>query len=190
MKKLFLFVTLFALISLNTFGQSKKMQQSIDSCKMVIEQQALKINELDTKLNNLYAILGTLRNSLNDLPKGLLLVPSNSINNSQEPSNVKETDAPKVAGQCKALTQAGSQCKRSATTGTKFCWQHQTSRAGEIKEENSETSGNTENKVTTPETKSSSPANSYSGSRTIQTGSRGGQYYINSNGNKTYVKRK
>jgi hypothetical protein len=30
---------------------------------------------------------------------------------------------------------------------------------------------------------------SYSSSRTIYTGSRGGQYYINSNGNKTYVSR-
>lgn len=29
---------------------------------------------------------------------------------------------------------------------------------------------------------------SYNGSRTIHTGSRGGKYYINSNGNKTYVK--
>lgn len=30
---------------------------------------------------------------------------------------------------------------------------------------------------------------SYSSSNTIYTGSRGGQYYINSNGNKTYVRR-
>jgi len=30
----------------------------------------------------------------------------------------------------------------------------------------------------------------YSNGRTIQTGSRGGQYYINKNGNKTYVKKK
>lgn len=40
----------------------------------------------------------------------------------------------------------------------------------------------------------SSPSSSYysapsSPSRTIQTGSRGGKYYINSNGNKTYVKK-
>lgn len=30
----------------------------------------------------------------------------------------------------------------------------------------------------------------YNGGRTIQTGSRGGNYYINSNGNKTYIKKK
>ncbi len=33
----------------------------------------------------------------------------------------------------------------------------------------------------------SSSAYSYGSGHTIQTGSRGGQYYINSNGNKTYV---
>jgi hypothetical protein len=33
----------------------------------------------------------------------------------------------------------------------------------------------------------SSASSSYSANKNIQTGSRGGQYYINSNGNKTYV---
>lgn len=36
----------------------------------------------------------------------------------------------------------------------------------------------------------SKPSYSNTPSRNIQTGSRGGQYYINSNGNKTYVKKK
>ena len=35
-----------------------------------------------------------------------------------------------------------------------------------------------------------SPSSSSSGSRTIYTGPRGGRYYINKNGNKTYIKRK
>lgn len=34
----------------------------------------------------------------------------------------------------------------------------------------------------------SSPSYNYNSSRTLQTGSRGGTYYINSNGNKTYIK--
>lgn len=33
----------------------------------------------------------------------------------------------------------------------------------------------------------STDANNYGSGKTIQTGERGGQYYINSNGNKTYV---
>ena len=39
-------------------------------------------------------------------------------------------------------------------------------------------------------TPSTSAGSTGGGSRTIQTGPRGGHYYINSNGNKTYVKHK
>ncbi len=65
---------------------------------------------------------------------------------------------------CKAITNAGSQCKRNADPGSDYCWQH---------------------KSTYEPTKSSTT----SSSRTIYTGPRGGRYYINSNGNKTYIKR-
>lgn len=45
---------------------------------------------------------------------------------------------------------------------------------------------------TSPNTKSyqSSGSSSYGGTHTIHTGPRGGQYYINKNGNKTYVKKR
>lgn len=36
----------------------------------------------------------------------------------------------------------------------------------------------------------STPSYNYNSGKTIYTGSRGGQYYINSNGNKTYIKKK
>jgi hypothetical protein len=29
-----------------------------------------------------------------------------------------------VADQCQAMTKAGTQCKRKASAGSKFCWQH------------------------------------------------------------------
>lgn len=49
-------------------------------------------------------------------------------------------------------------------------------------------------KEAVPATFYPSPTNTtkstYSPTRTIQTGPRGGQYYINKNGNKTYIKRK
>lgn len=49
---------------------------------------------------------------------------------------------------------------------------------------------NTTNIYTRPTYSSSSyTLPTYSNSRTIHTGPRGGRYYINSNGNKTYVKR-
>lgn len=42
----------------------------------------------------------------------------------------------------------------------------------------------------TPAPQYSAPSNYYAPSRTIHTGPRGGQYYINSNGNKTYIRKK
>lgn len=82
-------------------------------------------------------------------------------------NNVADTLS-KNPGQCKAITKAGAQCKRTAKEGSDYCWQHQ----GYSK--------------TTAKEKSSG----YSGDKTILTGPRGGQYYINSKGNKTYIKKK
>ena len=33
-------------------------------------------------------------------------------------------NAAPVADQCQATTKAGTQCKRKASPGSKFCWQH------------------------------------------------------------------
>ena len=45
-------------------------------------------------------------------------------------------------------------------------------------------------KNTSTTTSSNNSNSTYSGGREIHTGPRGGQYYINSNGKKTYIKRK
>lgn len=94
--------------------------------------------------------------------------PTSSSNSTTE--KVKATG---VKGQCKAITAAGTQCKRSASEGSDYCWQHQ------------EYSGS---KATVKSSGSSSGSSTGSG-RTIQTGPRGGKYYINKNGNKTYIKK-
>lgn len=67
---------------------------------------------------------------------------------------------------CKAITKAGKQCSRNAKAESDYCWQHQ--------------------KKAIPPPASSFELNGH----TIYTGSRGGQYYINKNGKKTYIKRK
>lgn len=85
----------------------------------------------------------------------------NSANN----ANKSAVQVNTTSGQCQAITQAGTQCKRNASVGSKYCWQHQNSESKE-------------------------KVSSSSGSREIITGPRGGQYYINKNGKKTYVKRK
>lgn len=142
------------------------MQASIDSCKMVIEQQSLKISELETKLNYIYSILVSVRNSLNENSGIGSTLPSTSNVSDVTKQDDQRLDAP---GQCKAITATGNRCSRNAQPGSDYCWQHAAKSSDNV---------NTTNN------------SSYSGSREIHTGSRGGQYYINSHGNKTYVRRK
>lgn len=78
---------------------------------------------------------------------------------------------------CLAITNAGTQCSRNAEPGSDYCWQHKSTY-----EPNKTT--------TTKATTSATPATKQPETRVIQTGPRGGQYYINSKGNKVYVKRK
>lgn len=72
--------------------------------------------------------------------------------------------------QCKAITATGTQCSRKAAAGSDFCWQHNKT-------------------VTSKSTPTPTSTSTNTSGRTILTGSRGGQYYINSKGNKTYIKK-
>ncbi len=48
--------------------------------------------------------------------------PSGTATKSDE---VKAQDAPAVTGgRCQATTKKGTQCKRNAQAGSKYCWQH------------------------------------------------------------------
>jgi hypothetical protein len=62
-----------------------------------------------------------------------------------------------------------------------------TGKAGTLPRDGYTTSKQTSSSSTSTYTNSSYTSSTYSSSPVIQTGSRGGQYYINSNGNKTYV---
>lgn len=84
-----------------------------------------------------------------------------------------------LPGQCKAITSAGVPCSRKADPGSEYCWQHK-----KTYEPNS-----TPNNLGSPSNKSGSSGGSTGSGKTIYTGPRGGKYYINSNGNKTYIKR-
>lgn len=102
-----------------------------------------------------------------------------SAETSNDQVNKTENQEQAVKGQCKAITKAGTQCKRLASEGSDYCWQHQG--AGTYKQEKN-------TKSSTSSSYKSTGSSSYSGSRTIHTGPRGGKYYINKNGNKTYLK--
>jgi regulator of replication initiation timing len=91
------------------------------------------------------------------------------------------TNSQTSSGRCQAITAKGTQCTRSAEPGSKYCWQHKKTY------EPASTSTSSSSNASKSSTNSSS--SSYGG-RVIQTGPRGGQYYINSHGNKTYIKKK
>ncbi|NUN68399.1 MAG: hypothetical protein HUU02_01660 [Bacteroidetes bacterium] len=99
---------------------------------------------------------------LQSVPASTSATPSSQTPVIEEPKKEESVSA----GQCQATTLSGKQCSRTAKEGSKYCWQHQ---------------------GTTEEMKESSVGSS---NRTIMTGPRGGQYYINSKGKKTYIKKK
>jgi hypothetical protein len=105
--------------------------------------------------------------------------PSNNTNPAVSNQNLESTGT--SGGRCQAITAKGTQCSRKADPGSNYCWQHKSTYEPE-----SSASSNS-NKSTVSSTKSQ--GTSTSGGRTIMTGPRGGKYYINSKGNKTYIKK-
>lgn len=151
---------LFICIGLFSCADIKNLQTTVDSYKATIEEHNIRIKSLEAQVNGLYLIIGSLKNT------------SNVEQNSNQNNAPKEEKTDNVSKQCKAITLSGSQCSRNAQNGSDFCWQH-------AKTTNTnQTNTSTSNTTTTNENK------------TIITGSRGGQYYINSKGNKTYIRRK
>jgi len=47
------------------------------------------------------------------------------LHQSQATGGTKKTVTKEGGGRCQAITQAGTQCKRKAEAGNRFCWQHQ-----------------------------------------------------------------
>lgn len=149
MKKIFILPFLLLLGCAST-DQVTNLENRVSVLENYISQLESRIEENEFTTNN--------------LSSNLFLQHGNLIRTDSS-EQVKILTTPK---QCKAITKAGSQCKRNPKEGSDYCWQHQ---------------GNSK---INPTEKSSS----YSGNKTIYTGPRGGQYYINSKGNKTYIKRK
>jgi endonuclease G len=101
-------------------------------------------------------------------------INSNKVNSINSKSQSIATDSSAVSTRCKAITKAGTQCKRNAQPGSDYCWQHQ----------GQSTSSGSSGTSTGTSTGTTSTG------KTIYTGPRGGQYYINSSGKKTYIKKK
>jgi colicin import membrane protein len=174
MKK-FIQILLFVLASNTCIGQTKsELIQQNQQLKMEIQE----IKDQLSSANNRALILETKLKAI----ESILLSDSGSIRSfkSHYVTTVSTTDSIETSNtnneqkRCQAITAKGSQCSRNVSNGSKYCWQHQTYNES----------------TTSTKTSSSSDKNnsSKSSSRTIYTGPRGGKYYINSNGNKTYIR--
>jgi len=135
-----------------------------------ITQLELRISKLEEQLDSASTFIAKLENSNADLSNQILLlkyivtstssnIPINTNNSSESLNKLLDRK------QCKAITKAGTQCKRMAEPGSDYCWQHQNYNSSK-------------NKISAP------------GDRTIYTGPRGGKYYYNSKGKKVYIKKK
>ncbi len=169
-------IVLFSLLVTQIDAQSKKdLELKIASLEKSQSQTMTELNSLKNENGLLKTELEQVKNEARLLTQKLAAIVSNS--NAPQPQNLvgETTESPQTSGQCKAITSKGTQCSRKADAGSEYCWQHKSTY-----EPNS-----TPSKAVSPPTKSSGTTGS---GRTIYTGPRGGKYYINSKGNKTYVK--
>ncbi len=159
--------------------EEKINQLTLDNQKIMSELISVKTQLLDVKqeLASVKIENEKLRSQLasqstETAPKESMGIIGNTPQNSNTGS-VRPDD-----GRCQAITAKGTQCSRNAEPGSQYCWQHKS-----IYDPNS-----TQQKVVSTPAQKSSSSSTYGG-RTIYTGPRGGKYYINSHGNKTYIKR-
>lgn len=163
MRKL-LFICSFILAFANIYGQSKsELQKNNIALKDSIEKLNYYLNAKNIRIKYLESQIKEIINITSDLEL------SNTDSVSTEPV---------MNNQCKAITVKGTRCKRTAEFGKSYCWQHR-DQSEEPSEKSYKSSSSSEKSY-----------NSSSSSYQILTGPRGGKYYINSHGNKTYIKRK
>lgn len=177
-KSLALFVCL--LLPLFSFSQSlKEIRAELKIVKSEVQNADSNYIHLETRIDSICQLLVSFDERISTIEKELRAkIVADSIalaktNDNSTTTTPKSNESAKKELQqdnnrCKAITAKGTQCSRNADPGSDYCWQHQ---------KNSST--------TTATSKSSSSSTS----RTIYTGPRGGKYYINSKGNKVYIKK-
>lgn len=175
-----LFLLLASLLILNiAIGQTKReLQLSIDNSNLKIE--ALK-SELNAQKNENALLKNNLEKCQSDIKSLMDRVTALENKANEQNYSVAPTSNSTSSGQCKATTSKGTRCSRAADPGSEYCWQHKSTYEPAASPSNS--GSNKTNSGSYQSTKT------YSGDRTIHTGPRGGKYYINSNGKKTYIKK-
>lgn len=163
MKVLILVSILFLFAGCATTEKVNELESKVIDLQGQVDQLGSQVTEYKTKLDAINDDINSVNENIKSLNKNF---PTTSGIKTIE--NKKEDNLSKP-GQCKAITKAGAQCTRTAMSGSEYCWQHQ----GYSK---------------TVSKDNSSSGNSSDG--TIYTGPRGGKYYINKNGKKTYIRKK
>ena len=172
-----LFLLLLSIIPFVTNGQSKTtLKKEIVQLENTIELYKGSIYYLKYENEQYKNQIDDIVKCVNEYPKSIAIPhqrpdkqrSTNDRISSQQPiSHSSYNDKPYyTSSRCEAITQKGTRCKRSAKDGSKYCWQHQ----------------NYQSKT--------SSSSYYNSGHIWHTGPRGGQYYINSKGNKVYRKRK
>ena len=176
MKKLIIFILIFS--SISSFAQSKKeLQTKIESLEKANSVMLTEMGAISKDVAVMKSELESLKRE-NDFLKQMV-VSGTGKQALQDTTKQALTEQGATPGRCNAITSKGTQCSRTADVGSEYCWQHK-----KTYEPNSIPS----NAVSTPKSSGSSGGNTGSG-RTIYTGPRGGKYYINSSGKKTYIKK-
>lgn len=163
-----MFLLLFMVVAFDAAGQSKaELKKEVEELKAELSQYKLLVAKYKNGNIQLRLQINEIKRFVNQFPREIIPISEDSISiNSDSPQSVfpsKSTHDNTQASQCAAITKKGTRCSRSAQSGSKYCWQHQTSE--------------------------SKPKSSYNSGHVWQTGPRGGQYYINSKGNKVYKRR-
>lgn len=170
MKNLLLLFTILFL-TVEVFPQSRKdLKLELEKYKNALTEEQQKCAELKQENDLLYRQLekirvfiyqATGRSQLDSLKAYRLSLPSKE----SSPQTTATTQTNR-SGQCAAITKKGTRCSRSVQAGSNYCWQHQDNKSG------------------------NSVSDGYNGGQIWHTGPRGGQYYINSKGNKVYKKKR
>lgn len=168
MKRIILSLVIITAAIIPSFGQSKsEMRKEIAELKAQLDSCEIVISGLESERNSLSAQIEEIKKFINEYPRAGRSGHETNVNGSGNSTTATTTTAQTKGEQCAAITKAGTRCSRTAKEGSKYCWQHH-------------------EKLNSTSTTSTS----YDSGRVWYTGPRGGQYYINSKGNKVYRKNK
>lgn len=176
---------MLSLISILAFPQSKK------ELKIQVQELSLKVDALEAKLSAAESKMTSLSERIDYFAKRIeelertqaeLRSGLQAATQFNSAAQQDETNPAPSGGKCAATTASGKRCSRNAESGSNYCWQHKDTY--EPDKATPKTTSTKKNSTSATESSSSS-----SEGRVIYTGPRGGKYYINSNGKKTYIKR-